>query len=136
MISGDIWCYKIHIKSWKQQQMSLEKTSTYYNSKMFIEGTFLVIASHSSEIRGLHSMKSLIIFFYILCIRKTFSIFFHFMKLCIFTKLMSICMKWKKGKKLYIKYSKFWSILLEHFIGINLLLFMKSAIILCLWVVY
>ena len=30
----------IDVKSWKQQQMSLEKTSTYYNSKMFIEGTF------------------------------------------------------------------------------------------------
>ena len=97
------------------------------------------LCSHSSELRGLCSTKSssemlqnLLYFMY----KKTHVVFFvfNFMQLYIFTLWMPWSMltytrafiRWKckvaRNEKrfswvfLYIKYSKFWSISLEHFV--------------------
>ena len=85
-------------------------------------------AGHSSEIRGLCSRKcsskrlqNLLYFMY----KKTHVVFSFFLSSCNFILLPYecpglCCTKWKTKKTtwvfLYIKYSKFWSVLLEHFV--------------------
>ena len=96
----------------------LPKMSIFHASLNYIFCRIFAHCTHSSEIRGLRSTKcsieklqNLLYFMY----KKTHVVFFvfQFVQLYIFTLWMPWSMTWVF---LYIKYSKYWSVWLEHFL--------------------